>query len=41
MALTTQTMTDEQRKSVALECLSLDPDYAAQHTSCYPWLGEA
>jgi hypothetical protein len=19
----------------------LDPDYAAQHTSCYPWLGEA
>jgi hypothetical protein len=30
MAVTTQTMTDEQRKSVAIEYLNLDPDYAGQ-----------
>ena len=33
MALTRQTMTDEQRKSVAL-------DYAGKDTARYPWLGK-
>ena len=44
MALTTQTMTDEQRKSVALEYLKgfiyLDPDYAGRDTARYPWLAQ-
>ncbi len=41
MALTTSTMTDEQRKSVALEYfIYLDPDYASKDTQRYPWLAQ-
>ena len=50
MAVLQQTMTDKQRKSVALEYLKrldraegfffiyLDPDYACADTARYPWL---
>jgi hypothetical protein len=37
MAVSTQTMTDEQRKSATGRDY-LDPDYAAKDTSRYPWL---